>query len=72
MPNPKPWENIPPTGRMFRPKVVCDRSGLSKTHLHRLIAEGEFPPFIRLSANVSVLPESWFDAFIQHRAELSK
>lgn len=64
----RPWEGCPPTGRMLRPVDVFDRSGLSKSQVYALIAEGAFPPFIKLSARASAMPEAWLDCFIAHKA----
>jgi predicted DNA-binding transcriptional regulator AlpA len=63
----RPWESCPPTGRMLRPVDVLDRSGLSKSQVYALIAEGAFPPFIKLSARASAMPEAWLDCFIAHK-----
>jgi predicted DNA-binding transcriptional regulator AlpA len=64
----RPWETCQPTGRMLRPADVFERSGLSKSQVYALIAEGAFPPFIKLSARASAMPEAWLDCFIAHKA----
>jgi predicted DNA-binding transcriptional regulator AlpA len=33
-----------------------------------MIAEGKFPPFVKLSARASALPEAWLRAFIDAKA----
>lgn len=40
--------------RALRIDSVIDRTGLSKTHLYRLIERGQFPRSIKLSERVSV------------------
>lgn len=64
----RPWEACQPTGRMLRPADVFERSGLSKSQVYALIAEGAFPPFIKLSARASAMPEAWLDCFIAQKA----
>lgn len=33
-----------------------------------MIGEGRFPPFLKLSARASAMPEAWLDAFIKTQA----
>jgi len=40
--------------RALRVDSVIERTGLSKTHLYRLIERGQFPSSIKLSERVSV------------------
>ncbi len=61
------WTRIRPEGRMLRPKEVADRLGLSRSQIYEMIARGEFPPFVKLSARASALPESWLSAFLTFR-----
>ncbi|HBZ42674.1 MAG TPA: DNA-binding protein [Maritimibacter sp.] len=65
----KPWNDVPPSGKMLRPKDVVERIGLSRSQVYQMIADGRFPAFIKISERASVLPESWFNAFIAHCAE---
>lgn len=60
----KPWERVPPSGNLLRPKEVVARTGLSRSQIYQMAAEGRFPPFIKLSERTSALPESWLDAFV--------
>ena len=49
--------------RALRVDSVIKRTGLSKTHLYRLIARGQFPRSVKLSERVSAwdaeLVERW-------------
>lgn len=65
----KPWENVTPVGRMLRPSVVFERTGLSKSQTYWMIEQGDFPPFIKLGSRASALPEEWLNAFISDRAK---
>lgn len=65
----KPWIGVPPHGRLLRPNEVFGRTGLSKAQVYEMIRNGHFPPFLKLSARAAALPESWLDAFIEHRAQ---
>ncbi len=61
------WTRIRPEGRMLRPREVADRLGLSRSQIYEMISRGEFPPFVKLSARASALPESWLSAFLTFR-----
>jgi len=61
----KQWETVSPTGRMLRPSEVIATTGLSRSQIYSMISNDEFPPFIKLSARASALPEAWLEAFIQ-------
>jgi prophage regulatory protein len=62
------WRDVPPAGRLLRPSEVVRQTGLSRSQLYAMIAEGRFPPFLKLSERASAMPESWLDAFIARRA----
>ena len=62
---------MPPCGRLLRPNEVFGRTGLSKAQVYEMIKNGQFPPFLKLSARASALPESWLDAFVEHRAQVA-
>lgn len=63
-----PWLQEAPTGRLLRPSDVSEITGLSKSQIYQMIAEGRFPPFLKLSTRVSAMPEAWLTAFIEARA----
>jgi prophage regulatory protein len=63
-----PWRDRDPEGRLLRPEEVVTRTGLSKSQIYAMIAEGKFPPFVKLSARASALPEAWLRAFIDAKA----
>lgn len=65
------WRAFEPAGRMLRPREVSARTGLSRSQIYAMIAEGRFPPFVKLSARASALPESWLAAFIASRANVA-
>lgn len=59
---------MPHAARVLRPRVVCERTGLSRTTIWRLVRRGEFPTPRRLSANAIGWIESEIDAWIATRA----
>lgn len=63
------WDNVPAKGQLLRPKEVAKRTGLSRSQIYSMIADGKFPPFLKLSSRTSALPEVWLDAFIASRAK---
>lgn len=65
----KPWAECPPTGRLLRPQEVFDRTGLSKSQVYAMIAEGDFPPFLKVSTRAAAMPEAWLDCFVCDRAQ---
>lgn len=64
----QPWLTCEPSGRIMRPAEVFDRVRLSKSQVYEMIANGTFPPFIKISARASGMPEAWLDCFIAARA----
>lgn len=62
------WEKIDPAGKMLRIREVVHMTGLSRSQIYALIAEGQFPPLVKLSARASALPEAWLNAFISAKA----
>ena len=52
------------TRRALRASKVIEKTGLSKTHLYRLIQLGKFPAPVKLSERVSVWDESAIDAWL--------
>lgn len=67
----QPWNELPPEGRMLRPREVARLTGLSKSKIYAMIAVGEFPAFVKLAQRASALPETWLRAFIEHRAAMT-
>lgn len=63
-----PWKALEPSGRLLRPAEVVRRVGLSRSQIYQMIGEGRFPPFLKLSARASAMPEAWLDAFIKTQA----
>jgi prophage regulatory protein len=50
--------------RIIRLNTVLDRTGLSRSTIHRKIAEGTFPPQIRISVNGAGWRESDIDQWV--------
>jgi prophage regulatory protein len=50
--------------RALRAARVLEKTGISRTHLYRLIQQGEFPPPSKLSERVSVWDESAIDNWL--------
>jgi prophage regulatory protein len=50
--------------RIIRLKTVLARTGLSRSTIYRKIAEGTFPPQIKISVNGSGWHESAIDSWI--------
>ncbi|RWR04190.1 helix-turn-helix transcriptional regulator [Paenirhodobacter populi] len=50
--------------RIIRMKTVLARTGLSKSTLYRKIAEGTFPPRLKISANGAGWHESEIDRWV--------
>ena len=58
-------EIITPVSRKaLRLSAVAEKTGLSKTHIYRLIRQGEFPSSHNLSERVSVWDEAEIDAWL--------
>jgi prophage regulatory protein len=64
-----PWKDCSPGGRLLRPEEVFERTGLSRSQVYAMIAEGAFPPFLKLSTRAAALPETWLECFINDRAQ---
>ena len=50
--------SLPPPRKALRIPKVTDKTGLSKTHIYRLVKAGEFPKPIKISKRVSVWDEA--------------
>lgn len=55
--------------RALRIDSVIDRTGLSKTHLYRLIERGQFPRSIKLSERVSVWDAELVDRWLANKLD---
>ncbi|MDI1309397.1 MAG: AlpA family phage regulatory protein [Methylotenera sp.] len=55
---------IPAPLRALRCVKVAEKTGLSKTHIYRLISQGKFPKPTHLSERVSVWFEHDIDAWL--------
>lgn len=62
------WRETEPSGRLVRPSEVVEITGLSRSQIYLMISEGRFPPFLKLGARASAMPQAWLDAFIEARA----
>ena len=55
--------------KALRLPAVAEKTGLSKTHIYRLIQQGKFPRSCRLSERVSVWDEAAIDDFLAEKFE---
>jgi prophage regulatory protein len=62
----------PSTVRFLRLPAVCARVGLSRSHIHRLEAAGQFPCRVKLSPAASAWIESEIDAWATSRVTASR
>lgn len=53
--------------KALRIRDVCNRVGISRTHLYRLVSRGLFPAPIRLSERVSVWRESEVNGWLHQK-----
>lgn len=53
--------------RALRLPAVADKTGLSKTHIYRLIKQGKFPQSCKLSERVAVFDEAAIDAWLSEK-----
>ncbi|MGB1875598.1 MAG: helix-turn-helix transcriptional regulator [Rhodospirillaceae bacterium] len=61
-----PLSQAPDNGfRALRIHQVLDKTGLSRTHTYRLIAQGDHPKPIQLSERVFVWNEADIDAWLE-------
>jgi len=64
----QPWKDCSPEGRLLRPQEVCERTGLSRSQVYAMIAEGAFPPFLKVSHRAAAMPEAWLQSYVENRA----
>lgn len=57
---------MPEPDRIIRLKTVLGRTGLSRSTIYRKIAEGTFPPQIRISVNGAGWKESDIDRWVEN------
>lgn len=60
-------ENHSTQRKALRIDSVIDRTGLSKTHLYRLIERGHFPRPVKLSDRVSVWDATLVDQWLSEK-----
>ncbi len=58
-----------PQRKALRIHSVIERTGLSKTHLYRLIERGHFPRSIKLSERVSVWDAELVDRWLADKLD---
>ena len=59
--------SLKPPRRALRIPKVTDKTGLSKTHIYRLIKAGEFPKPSKISERVSVWDEAALDNWLARK-----
>ena len=67
----QPWKECSPVGRLLRPQEVCERTGLSRSQVYAMIAEGAFPPFLKVSHRAAAMPEAWLQCYVENRARMA-
>lgn len=60
-----PWHGVPVRGPMHRVSGIAKYLQIGRSTVYELIARGDLPRPIRLSAGISVIPESWLDAIVE-------
>ncbi len=60
-------EHHPQARKALRLPKVAEKTGLSKTHLYRLIQQGKFPKPCKLSERVSVWDEAAIDNWLAEK-----
>ncbi len=58
---------VHPVRKALRLQKVAEKTGLSKTHLYRLVQAGKFPQPIKLSERVSAWDEAAIDAWLNEK-----
>jgi prophage regulatory protein len=53
--------------KALRVKDVCAKTGLSKTHIYRLIQRGQFPKSVYISERIRVWDEAAVDAWLAEK-----
>ncbi len=53
--------------KALRLPAVAEKTGLSKTHIYRLVQQGKFPRPCRLSERVSVWDSAAIDDFLSEK-----
>lgn len=59
---------MPEPDRIIRLKTVFDRTGLSRSTVYRKIAEGTFPPQLRISVNGAGWSEAEINRWVSNPA----
>ena len=53
--------------RALRIREVCNKTGVSRTHLYRLIANNKFPAPIHISERISVWREAEVNSWLREK-----
>lgn len=53
--------------RLLKLGEVCHATGLGKTRVYQMIAEGSFPPPVKVGSRASRWPASWVQQWIEDR-----
>ena len=64
-----PWHGKAASGQMHRIKAVCQRTGLSRSTIYKLMGEGLFPPALKLGSHASAVPDSWLTAYLEQQGQ---
>ena len=63
-----PWTGLPVRAPLMRPAEVALATGLGRSTIYAMIAQGQFPAFIKIGPRASALPVDWLEAFLTYRA----
>lgn len=66
-PNTTPEKTVHANDRILRWTSVGPRVGICRSHVHQLVAQGKFPPPIKLGTRASGWLESEINAWIEQR-----
>ncbi len=61
-----------PYTAMLRLREVCQRTGISKSQVHRLVDRGDFPQPVKLSARAVAFVESEVETWLQARISAAR
>jgi prophage regulatory protein len=64
--------NLNANERILRWPELKDRIGFSRSHIHNLVAKGEFPPPVKIGARASGWLESQVNTWLEQRIAQSQ
>ena len=72
--SPRSWKRkpLPPNSRILRWPEVKKRVGICRSYVHSLVAQGKFPPPIKLGERASGWIDGEIDDWINERVSISE